>query len=136
MLFFNPAQAESFAYRRKRGGHLVSKGRFLGAQMEAYLEGGHWLDLARHANACAAQLEAGLQALPGVRLPWARGANEVFAMLPVRMDAALKAAGAAYYEWQADDVAPGAGEVFARLVTSFATRPEDVAAFLAIARNA
>ena len=136
VLFFNPAHAGSFAYRRKRAGHLVSKGRFLGAQMEAYLEGGHWLDLARHANACALLLEEGLKTLPGVRLPWTRGANEVFAMLPRRIDAALKAAGAVYYEWQADDVAPGGGEVFARFVTSFATRAEDVEAFLAIARKA
>ena len=136
VVFFDPAKAENFGFRRKRSGHTISKGRFLGAQMAGYLEDGHWLDLARHANACAAQLSQGLAMLPGVRLPWPCQANEVFALLPGRMDAALRAAGAAYYDWRAEDVAPGAGEVFIRLVTSFATRQEDLARFVAVAAAA
>ena len=36
--------------RRKRGGHLLSKQRFLSAQMEAYLRDGLWLGLAAAAN--------------------------------------------------------------------------------------
>ena len=32
-------QGRRLPYQRKRGGHTLSKGRFLGAQMEAYLEG-------------------------------------------------------------------------------------------------
>ncbi len=56
VVFFDPALAENFAYLRKRGGHTLSKGRFLGAQMEAYLKDGLWLRLAERANAAARRL--------------------------------------------------------------------------------
>lgn len=139
VIFFDPARAENFAYRRKRGGHTLSKGRLLGAQMEAYLRDGLWLDLARHANARAAELEAGLAALPGVRLPWKREINEVFAILPGAMHERLIAAGARYHPWtpRALELAerPGGGEVFVRLIPSFATRPEAVAALIAAAHG-
>jgi threonine aldolase len=136
VVFFDPRRAENFAYRRKRGGHTLSKGRFLGVQMCAYLKDGHWLDLARHANACAARLEEGLRQLSGVRIPWPRQVNEVFAILPRRADAALKAAGARYYDWGARSLspqeAPRDDEVFVRLISSFATKPADVDRFVAI----
>ncbi len=136
VVFFDRQRARNFVYQRKRGGHTLSKGRFLGTQMCAYLKDGHWLDLARHANSCAAQLEAGLRNLRFVRLPWPRQVNEVFAILPKAADTALKAAGARYYDWGArslpPDQAPRADEVFVRLITSFATKPADVERFVAI----
>ncbi|MBV9064818.1 MAG: low specificity L-threonine aldolase [Methylobacteriaceae bacterium] len=136
VIFFDRKRAANFVYQRKRGGHTLSKGRFLGTQMSAYLKDGHWLDLARHANTCAAQLEAGLRKLPFVRLPWQRQVNEVFAILPRRADDALKAAGARYYDWGARSLsakeAPTKDEVFVRLITSFATRPADIDRFVAI----
>ena len=46
VVLFDPGRAWEFELRRKRGGHLFSKHRFLAAQMEAYLEGDLWLDLA------------------------------------------------------------------------------------------
>jgi threonine aldolase len=140
VIFFDPALARDFAFRRKRGGHTLSKGRFLGAQMSAYLQGGHWLDLARHANAMADRLAQGLATCPGVRLPWPCEANEVFAILPRAADGALKAAGALYYHWGnrglPTDRAPQADEVFVRLVPSFATKPQEVDRFLEVVRAA
>jgi len=140
VIFFDAALAHDFAFRRKRGGHTLSKGRFLGAQMSAYLRDGHWLDLARHANAMADRLRAGLARTPGVRLPWPCEANEVFAILPRSGDEALKAAGASYYHWGARGLAPGEApgtdEVFVRLIPSFATAPEEVDRFLDILRQA
>ena len=47
VVIFDLAKAEELLYRRKRGGHLISKGRFVSAQLLAYVEDGHWLDLAR-----------------------------------------------------------------------------------------
>jgi threonine aldolase len=136
VIFFDMALAHDFAFRRKRGGHTLSKGRFLGAQMSAYLAGGHWLDLARHANAMADRLAQGLAACPGVRLPWPTQANEVFAILPRAADAALKGAGALYYLWGNRGLTasqePQAEEVFVRLVPSFATRPREVDRFIKI----
>jgi threonine aldolase len=81
VVFFNPADATDFDYRRKQGGHLVSKSRYMGAQFEAWLQGDHWLELARHANAQALALADGLEKLPGARLPWKPEANEVFCFL-------------------------------------------------------
>src|SRR5947207_7226660 len=60
IVFFDPARGAGMQDRRKRGGHLVSKHRFIAAQMEAFLAGDLWLDLARHANAMADRLSAGL----------------------------------------------------------------------------
>ena len=140
VVFFDQSLAHDFAFRRKRGGHTLSKGRFLGAQMSAYLEDGHWLDLASHANAMADRLAQGLATCPGVRLPWPCQANEVFTILPFAADSALKEAGALYYNWGSRgleaDQAPGAAEVFVRLVPSFATRPEEVDRCIEIVRAA
>ena len=139
VIFFDHALAQDFAFRRKRGGHTLSKGRFLGAQMSAYLEGGHWLDLAHHANAMADRLAQGLATCPGVRLPWPCEANEVFAILPRAADSALKAAGALYYHWGNRGLtvsqAPQADEVFVRLVPSFATKSQEVDRFLGIVQD-
>ena len=139
VIFFDSALAQDFAFRRKRGGHTLSKGRFLGAQMSAYLKDGHWLDLARHANAMADRLAQGLAACPSVRLPWPTAANEVFAILPRAADAALKGAGAVYYQWGNRGLAaretPQADEVFVRLVSSFATTQQEVDRFIEIVRT-
>src|SRR5690606_14911931 len=58
VIFFDPARAREFELRRKRGGHLFSKHRFLSAQMEAYLDDDLWLKMARSANASADALAA------------------------------------------------------------------------------
>lgn len=138
VVFFDPSRAHDFVYRRKRAGHTLSKGRFLAAQMNAWLEDDHWLDLARRANACAAQLETGLQEARA-RIVWPRQVNEVFAILPRTTDAALKAAGARYYEWPSRALspvhAPREHEIFVRLVCSFATDPAEVEQFVAICRR-
>ena len=85
VLFFDSARAANFAFQRKRGGHTLSKGRFLGAQMEAYLADGLWLRLAERANSSARQLARGLAATPGVRIAWPTEANEVFVVAPNAM---------------------------------------------------
>jgi threonine aldolase len=134
VVFFAPAQAAHMAERRKRAGHLVSKHRFVAAQLEAYCAEGLWLRLARHANAMADRLAAGLSAL-GAKPVWPVEANEVFVALPVAMDARLKAAGAVYYPWQSHAL-PRAilpDTVLVRLVSSFATSAEEVDQFLATA---
>ncbi len=141
VIFFDPARAENFAYQRKRGAHTLSKGRFLGAQMSAYLENDYWLGLARKANAHAAKLSAGLAEVPGIRFVWPCAANEVFVLLPRAVDEALREAGAYYYEWTFPAIdrarmAPREDEIFIRLVTSFATETDDIARFLDVAEAA
>ncbi len=100
------ARAEAFPFLRKRGGHTLSKGRLLGAQMAAYLEDGLWLDLAARANAAARRLFDGLVALPGVRAALAGEANEVFVIAPTSRLTAWRAAGADFYDWPTRGVPP------------------------------
>ena len=69
VILFDPGRAWEFELRRKRAGHLVSKHRYLSAQMEAYLADGLWIELASRANARAARWRDGLAALPAVRSP-------------------------------------------------------------------
>jgi len=135
VIFFDSALALEFQRQRKRAGHSLAKGRFLGAQMGAYLQDRHWLELAARANQQAARLAAGLSRAPGVRLPWARDVNLVFAIIPRRLNQKWRDLGAEYYEWphQGLGLALAQDEVFVRLATSFATTPDEVDGFIAIA---
>ena len=96
-LFFDPDDAASFAFRRKRGAHLFSKHRFLSAQMEAYLSDDLWLDLARSANACGSRLRAGLAKLPEVRVLHDPQANLLFFEAPRAVHRRALTGGAVYY---------------------------------------
>jgi threonine aldolase len=118
------------ADRRKRGGALLSKHRFVAAQIEAFLAGGLWLKLARHANDMADRLAAGLTAANCVPV-WPVEANEVFAPIPQEQAKCLKAAGATFYEWPPLGLSLPEDRTLIRLVTSFQTMPADVDRFLA-----
>ncbi|MDP2737546.1 MAG: beta-eliminating lyase-related protein [Pseudorhodobacter sp.] len=125
VVIFDPARAWEFELRRKRAGHLVSKHRYLAAQIAAYLEDGLWLRLAAQANAMAARLASGLKALPGVSLTHPAEANIVFAQWPEGGHARLQAAGAVYYT-----VPAAPGREAARLVCSWCTTTAEVDQFL------
>ncbi len=136
VVFFDRALAANFAYLRKRGGHTLSKGRFLGAQMEAYLRDGLRLRLARRANDAARRLSEGLTQAPGVRLAWPTEANEVFVVAPATTVSAWRAGGAMFHDWSARSMAaeraPREGEALVRLVTSFETDPADIDRLVAL----
>lgn len=145
VVIFDPAGAGAEWLHRAREacdwfGYVASKSRFAAAQLDAMLEGGHWLDLARHANAMADRLARGLQSVSGVRLAFPRGINEVFAVMPPAVDDALRASGARYHPWTttscAPERAPRGGEGLFRFVTSFETAPESVDALVAAALTA
>ena len=137
VIFFDPAKAWEFELRRKRGGHLFSKHRYLSAQMDAYLKDDLWLKLARQANDAAQELAQGLAALPGGRLLHPCHANMVFAEWPRAGHRAAREAGASYYFASADASLDGPADtpLAARLVCSWSTEPADVQRFLALARG-
>ena len=118
LVYFDPAMADAARYRRKRAGHLQSKGRFLAAQLLAMLENDMWLTNARSANA-AAQIIA--DAAAG-RLLYPVQANEIFLRLTPAEAAALRAQGFDFYDWGVVDDDWGA----ARLVTSWQHTEADV----------
>jgi threonine aldolase len=134
VVIFDPARAAFFGERRKRGGHLLSKHRFLAAQFAAFLDGGLWLDLARHANTMARELAEKLAAL-GLPPVFPVEANLVFVALPRALDAKLRAAGASYYVRPSETLCLTADTVLARLVTSFATRQGDIERFVNLCKN-
>lgn len=126
VVFFREELVRDFEFRRKRGGHLFSKMRFISAQFEAYLKNGLWLKNAAHANAMARRLADGLTAIPDVTLQYPLEANEVFIRLPQRVKDNLRAAGYRLY---------GEENPVVRLVTAFNTRREEVDAYVAAARG-
>lgn len=131
VVIFDDRLAWEFELRRKRAGHLFSKMRFVAAQVAALLEEDRWLRLAEHANRMAADLAAGLSALPGVRILHPVEANLVFAELPRAAHEAARAKGAAYHNWAGD---AGPDHVTVRLVCSHATGADEVDALLAACR--
>jgi threonine aldolase len=119
LIFFDPDRAEAVPRLRKRAGHLLSKGRFLAAQLLAMVEGDLWLDNARAANRAAQALA---DAAGSERLVFPVEANELFVRMTADEAATLRGAGFDFYDW-----APG--EV--RLVTAY---DQDMAAVAALAR--
>ncbi len=119
LIFFDTALADATLYRRKRAGHLLSKGRFLAVQILAMLEDDVWLRNARAANLAAAVLA---EAAGTGRLVLPVEANEIFLKVTAAEAQALRDRGFDFYDW-------GPGE--ARLVTSWDSDPEHVAALAA-----
>jgi threonine aldolase len=126
VVVFSEALAEPLRFRARRAGQVFSKMRFISAQLEAYLRDGLWLRLARHANAMAARLAAGLDAVPGVQLLHPVEINEIFAAMPQPLIDGLLEGGFGLYD-------RGGGTV--RLVTAFNTTASQVDAFVAAARR-
>ena len=114
LIFFRPELAEATLYRRKRAGLLLSKGRYLAAQLLAMIDDDVWLDCARASNAGAAMLA---EAAGPDRLVHPVEANEVFLRVTPEEAARLRTAGFDFYDW-------GPGE--ARLVVSWNHRADDI----------
>ena len=128
VVFFDPEKARDFAYARQRAGHGLSKAWVAATQFRAYLDNGHWLELARHANRAGAEIARIVEATPDARLALTPAANQVFARLSANAEARLEGAGVRFYRWGEPDAD---GTVTVRLVTSFMTSEADLAVFRA-----
>ncbi|HEY0115078.1 MAG TPA: beta-eliminating lyase-related protein [Allosphingosinicella sp.] len=122
LIFFDPGKAAPIHYRRKRAGHLLSKGRYMAAQILAMLDGELWLRNARAANDAAARIA---EAAGSERLVVPVEANELFLKVSAVEAEALRGQGFDFYDW-------GPGEV--RLVTSWDSDPGHVDALAAAIR--
>jgi len=127
VVFFNRQLADEFEYRCKQAGQLASKMRYLAAPWVGMLRDDVWLRHARHANACAARLDAGLRGIPQVEVLYPCEANAVFVRIDERVIAGLYARGWNFYNF----IAAGG----CRLMCSWDTTFEDVDAFLADLRE-
>ena len=125
VVFFDPALVRDFELRRKQAGHLLSKSRYVAAQLLAYVESGVWLHNARRTNDLAQQI--GRAAGPLRMHPVE--ANEVFLALGTERKQELRGAGFEFYDWGA----ASSGE--ARFVVSWDQCEEDVLALCAALRQ-
>jgi len=111
-------RAERF---RKRSGHLLSKMRYVSAQLLAYLQDDLWLSMADHANRQAARFAAAVEAHPEAALEYSVDANEVFVRWTGTGFKRLEAAGIQFLTW------PGRDDL-ARFVFSHCTLAEETEA--------
>ncbi len=100
LIFFKPELAAGFVERRKRAGHLQSKGRYAAAQILALLDEDRWLATARAANAGAARVSS----VVGQRLVNPVEANEVFVRMTSAEATGLRALGFEFYDWAETEV--------------------------------
>ncbi|HEX8381064.1 MAG TPA: beta-eliminating lyase-related protein [Allosphingosinicella sp.] len=122
LIFFGDRHRQATLYRRKRAGHLLSKGRYLAAQLLAMVEDEVWLRNARSANEAAARLAG---AAGPDRLIFPVEANEIFVRVTPEEAGKLRGLGFDFYDW-------GPGE--ARLVTAWDSDPAHVDALAAAIR--
>jgi len=121
VVFFDQTLIRDFELRRKQAGHLLSKSRYVSAQLLGYVESEVWLRNARRTNTLAQKIGQAAGAL----LMHPVEANEIFLALGAERKQALRQAGFEFYDW--NSVSTGQ----ARLVVSWDQRDEDVGALCA-----
>ena len=121
VVFFDKALVGDFELRRKQSGHLLSKSRFVSAQLLAYVESGAWLRNARRTNELAQKIGRAANGL----LMHPVEANEIFLALGTERKQTLRQAGFEFYDWGPAST----GET--RFVVSWDQRDEDVSALCA-----
>jgi threonine aldolase len=95
---FDDSLARDIPFLMKRGGQVVSKARFVSAQLERYLADDRWLERARVANAHAARLARLVGALPGVEIVAPVATNMLFLRLPAAAADAIDSGPFRYYK--------------------------------------
>jgi threonine aldolase len=129
VVFFDDSLSTSFPFVHKRAGHLLSKTRYVSAQLEAFVQTGTWHRNALHANAMAKRLSDGLAAIETIQLAYPTESNEVFAHIPRAVISGLAALDYVVTEGELDETAPP------RFVTAWNTEGCDVDAFLAAVKQ-
>ena len=126
--FFNQDLVGNLPFLMKRAGHLLSKMRFVSAQLDAYISNEVWLKNAKHANAMGKKLSQGLQLHKNIELAYPTDANEVFVKIPKDIIDQFNSLGYKINdeEWENKAV---------RLVTAWNTSPSDVESFLSIIKS-
>ena len=119
IIFFNKDLVGNIAFLMKRAGHLLSKMRFVSAQLDAYISNDVWLRNARHANTMGKKLSDGLNNHSDIKLAYPTEANEVFAIFPRNKIEHLNSQGYKMNEEELDGKA-------VRLVAAWNTQENDV----------
>jgi Threonine aldolase len=128
IIFFKPELVGNLAFLMKRAGHLLSKMRFVSAQLDAYISNEVWLKNAKHANAMGKKLSRGLLKHKNIELAYPTDANEVFVKIPKNIIDQFNSNGYKINDDEWEDKA-------VRLVASWNTHPDDVESFLNIIKS-
>jgi len=123
IVIFNKELVGNLPFLLKRSGHLLSKMRFVSAQLDAYISNDVWLKNAKHANNMAKKLSNGLVATNQVKLEYPTEANEVFVKLSREMVNHLNSE---EYMMSNDELNGST----VRLVTAWNTKTEEIDEFL------
>ena len=124
LVICNPALREDFRYILKQRGGLMAKGYLMGVQFETFFQDGLYEKLALHAAELARQLRDGMEKL-GVSFLCHSPSNQQFPILPNNV---LKILSADFHWETIEKISEDMTAI--RLVTSFATKPEAVTAWL------
>ena len=119
-IYFNQNDGDGFIYRSMRSGHLLSKSRFIAAQILAYLEDEHWLDTAKHANKMAKNLASAIAKSMGIEFQYPQQTNVMFVKMVPELHNAFEEAGINYFSSNEGD------KVGARFVTAFNTQQDEI----------
>ncbi len=128
IIFFKSELVGNMPFLMKRAGHLLSKMRFVSAQLDAYITNDVWLKNAKHANAMGKKLSQGLQLHKSIELAYPTEANEVFVKIPKYLIDQLNSHGYKINDDEWEDKA-------VRLVAAWNTNPSDIDSFLNIIKS-
>lgn len=127
LVICHPEINDHFRFMIKRQCSMLAKGRLIGVQFEALLEGGEdslYFEIAAHANAMAKLLREELTAL-GINFYSDSPTNQVFPILPAAVVKALEKE-VAFHIWAPEKD----GMIPIRLVTGWGTEKQDVEGFV------
>ena len=128
IIFFKKDLVGNVAFLMKRAGHLLSKMRFVSAQLDAYISNDVWLRNAKHANKMGKKLSDGLAQHSDIKLSYPTEANEVFAKFPRNMIEHLNSEGYKMNEDELDGKST-------RLVAAWNTKDSDVDQLLEVLKE-
>ena len=128
IIFFKPELVGNISFLMKRAGHLLSKMRFVSAQLDAYISNDVWLKNAKQANKMGKKLSDGLSKHKDIEIAYPTEANEVFAKFPREKIEHLNSEGYKMNEDELDGKST-------RLVAAWNTQDSDVNQFLEILKN-
>lgn len=124
LIIISPELKPDFRFMMKQHGAMLAKGWLLGLQFEELFQNDLFYDMAEHANEMAELLRKGLSS-HGYTFHWASTTNQLFPVLPNHIMNAL-AEDFLFSPMETID----SDHTCIRLVTSWATRPDSIVAFL------
>jgi threonine aldolase len=122
IIFFNPELAKEAKNKIKQTGHVISKTRFISAQLNAWFKDDLWINLANIANKKAKYLSEELSLFKDFKLLYPTEGNEVFLKVENKVyDQILKLNIVPNLWSKIDD-----DELIVRFVTSFETEQREI----------